>query len=132
MNDKSVILKAFNNQLGEFSDDLLRVFPDNNDIRVNKQMLETIRKTNPRLVIDVWHKFITLKYSKEIENNDYSFFINKDYSNDIQTDKSTNEKYLKIIETLRNEVKNLPDEDKSKAMKYLQNLIKLSTLYYTN
>ncbi len=95
-------------------------------------MLETIRKTNPRLVIDVWHNFITVKYSKEIENNDYSFFINKDYSNDIQTDKSTNEKYLNVIETLRNEVKNLPDEDKTKAMKYLQNLIKLSTLYYTN
>ena len=130
MNDKSIVLKAFNNQLGELSNDLLLIFPNNKDIKINNSMLETIRKTNPRMVITVWYKYVTCKYANEINNDNFDFFINKDYKSDFDSDEETNTKYLGIIDTLRSEVRNMSDNDKTKTMQYLKNLVKLSTVYH--
>ena len=127
--DKSVILKAFNNQLEEFCNDLLTVFPDNKEIKINKGILDTVRKTNPRLIVQIWFSSITQPYSRQIEQGDYNFFINKDYTNDINIDNDTNTKYLNLINSLRNDVRNLSMENKEKTMKYVKNLVQLSTLY---
>ena len=127
--DKSLILKAFNNQLGEFCEDLVTVFPDNKDIKINKGIFDTVRKNNPRLIMQVWFSSITQPYSKEIGEGNYDFFINKDYTNDINIDKESDDKYLNLINSLRHEVNDLSVDNKEKTMKYVKNLVQLSTIY---
>ena len=41
-------------------------------------------------------------------------------------------KILEVIERIRNDVKKCGEDNKNKTMKYLQNLTKISDLYFSN
>ena len=58
-------------------------------------------------------------------SNDYDYFENKKYDNDVYNNKSI----IGQIENLRTKVKNTSMDNK-KSMKYMQNLIKLSKLFF--
>ena len=85
------------------------------------------RKSNPKLIVKIWKKYIVEKYKKEIEEGNIDFFINKDYSDDISAS-TYSDKISESIDRLRNPIKNMDPIDQSKSMKYIQNLTKLSEL----
>jgi hypothetical protein len=124
----SNLLTAFNDHFVEFLTDIQRVFPDDVDVLTAKNALLTIRKTNPKMIVKIWNKFIVGEYKKEIEAGDIAFFINKDYTKDIAASNSS-DKITESIDRLRNPVKQMSTEDQAKVMKYIQNLTKLATLY---
>ena len=124
----SNLLTAFNDHFVEFLSDIQRVFPEDVDILTAKNALLTIRKTNPKMIVKIWSKFIVGEYKKEIDAGDIAFFINKDYTKDIATSISS-DKITESIDRLRNPVKQMSAEDQAKVMKYIQNLTKLATLY---
>lgn len=122
-------LAAFNNQFLEFIEDVLRLFPNDTDLLVCKKTLVLAKKMNPRLIIIVWRDFIATPYQNEILNEGgIDFFLNKDYSSDLTVMEDSDE-VLKVIERLRSPLKNLHNDDKETAMKYITNLTKLSLLY---
>ena len=98
---------------------------------VAKNSLLTIRKANPKMIIKIWNTFVVGKYKKEIENGDLSFFINKDYSNDVSA-ADNSKKIMESIDRLREPVKLMTKENQDKTMKYIQNLTKIATIYETN
>jgi accessory colonization factor AcfC len=124
----SGILSVFNNHFVEFVEDIHRVFPDDVDILTAKNSLLMIRKANPKMIIKCWDVFIVGKYKTVIEGGDISFFIDKDYSNDLQTNRES-KKINDAIDRLRAPVKMMNEEEKAKIVKYLQNLTKLSEAY---
>lgn len=126
----SPILSAFNNQFKEFMNDILRIFPDDKDLMTTKNMLSTLQKGNPRLLIQIWKSFITDPYASEIEIGDINFFINKDYKSDVGQ-LGDSEKIVKAIDRLREPIKNMDTDNQQACMKYIQNLSKLSTMYMT-
>ena len=126
----SPILSAFNNQFKEFMDDILRIFPDDKDLMTTKNMMSTLQKGNPRLLIQIWKNFITDPYASEIEVGDIDFFINKDYNSDV-SQLGDSEKIVKAIDRLREPIKNMDDKNQQACMKYIQNLSKLSSMYMT-
>jgi len=122
------ILTAFNNHFIEFLEDVSNIFPNDKDIKKSKISLELLKKTNPRLIIKVWKEQIASKYREKIEAGDISFFLNKDYSSDIDgANEST--KIMSSIERLRVPISNMGEDNQEKTMKYIQNLTKLSDLY---
>ena len=52
------ILKAFNNHLTEFIDDLIVVFPDNLDIKTGKTFVEGLKKINPKRLPMIWKECV--------------------------------------------------------------------------
>lgn len=122
------ILTAFNNHLLEFLEDVSSIFPEDRDIKKAKTALEMLKKANPRAIILIWKSHITSKYGDTIDSGDISFFINKDYSFDIEGAQSSS-KILDAINRLREPVKNMGVENQKKTMKYIQNLTKLSRMY---
>lgn len=122
------ILSVFNEHFLEFLNDVQTVFPDDVDILTAKNALTTIRKANPKLIVKIWKTFIANKYSGEIEKGDIRFFIDKDYSNDV-VDSGSSDQIMSSINRLREPIKNMGTENQEKAMKYIQNLTKLSQLY---
>ena len=54
MADKSTLSRAFNTHLLEFLDDIIRIYPDNQDIAKAKTSIETIKKANPAIIIKAW------------------------------------------------------------------------------
>ena len=124
----SSLLKAFNNHLLEFIEDVVRIFPENLDIKTGKTFIEGVKRVNPKKIITYWRDNILKLYETEITKGDITFFINKDYKNDIGTETQS----LKVLEDIRNLVRNTSQENKDKAMKYIQNLTKICKLYFSN
>ena len=122
------LLTTFNDHLMEFIGDILRVFPNSVDVLATHKTISAIRKMNPKLIIKIWKKYIADKYMTQIENNDISFFVEKDYFEDL-TNMGNSEQIVQSIDRLRDPIKQMTKEDQSKSMKYMYNLSKISVLY---
>jgi hypothetical protein len=123
----SSILSAFNDHFFEFLDDVQNVFPHDADILTAINALTMIRKANPKMIVKIWKTFIADKYTAQIEANDISFFLAKDYSSDVSNAQNS-DKIMESINRLREPIKNMGPENQAKVMKYIQNLTKLSKL----
>ena len=121
------ILTAFNDHFIDFISDIQSVFPEDTDILTAKNSLIAIRKANPKMIVKIWTTFIVGKYKSEIEKGDISFFINKDYSQDVANSQNS-DKIMEAINRLRGPISQMSSEDQSKTMKYIQNLTKLSAM----
>lgn len=124
----SSLLKAFNNHLLEFVEDVIRIFPENLDIKTGKTFIEGVKRVNPKKIITYWRDNILNLYEMEINKGDTNFFVNKDYRKDIGTEAQS----LKVLEDIRNLVRDTTQENKEKAMKYIQNLTKICRLYFND
>jgi len=118
------ILNIFNNHFLELIEDVERVFPDEVDLKSAKNIVLSIKKANPRIVPNVWYKYVAGPYRQQVESGDYDFFINKDYSQDL-SNHSHGDKILEVINKIRTPIKNMCHEDQIKTMKYVQNLSRL-------
>jgi hypothetical protein len=123
----SNILNAFNDHFFEFLNDVQNVFPVDADILAAINSLTMIRKVNPKMIVKIWKAFIADKYRAQIEANDISFFLSKDYSSDVSNAQNS-DKIMESINRLREPIKNMGPENQAKVMKYIQNLTKLSDL----
>jgi hypothetical protein len=130
MSNKKTLLTAFNNHFLEFVNDIASVFPNNKDIKLSKNVVTTLKAANPRLIIRIWKEYVSDPYSKKIEEEDISFFIEKDYSNDV-TYIESNGYIKKSIDRLREPIRNMGKENQDKSMKYMKNLTKLANLYFS-
>lgn len=130
MSNKKTLLTAFNNHFLEFVNDIACVFPKNKDIKLSKNVVTTLNTANPRLIIRIWKEYVSDPYSKKIEEEDISFFIEKDYSNDV-TYIESNGYIKKSIDRLREPIRKMGKENQDKSMKYMKNLTKLANLYFS-
>jgi len=128
MSNKSTILKTFNSHFFEFIDDVIRIFPENKEIKQARSSVELIKTANPTAIIKAWHKFVYSPYSTVIEAGDITFFFEKDYSGDINHLANSNE-IMKFIDTIREPVRNMSETEQEYTIRYVQNLSKLSNIY---
>jgi len=125
----SSILSAFNKHLIEFIQDIIRIFPEDKNLKITLTALNTVRRINPKSIIVIWKKHITDKYKKEIAEGNPEFFIQKNYTEDIEGQADA-DNILKAIEQLRSPIKDMGEDNKKKAIKYIQNLTKMTELYF--
>tara|TARA_B100001093_G_C26512611_1_gene878140 strand:- start:165 stop:578 length:414 start_codon:yes stop_codon:yes gene_type:complete len=130
---RKICMTNFINQLSGFMNDMLIIVPNNQEIVAAKNYVSMLSSANPKLLLTYWHTSVTLKYSEQINNGDFEFAINKDYTKDIeQTNTTENESILKLIDNLKTIAKGLNDDKKKIIMKYLQNITQLTQLYHQN
>ena len=127
--NKNQVIEAFNNHFMEFIKDVERVFPHDTDIISTRKSLSKTLVVMPKILIRIFNdSFVTL-YSNEIDRGDLEFFINNDYKTRHGYKEKDDPWALEKIDTLREPVRNMSDQDKLQVIKYLQNLKKLSDLY---
>lgn len=127
--DHKDILTAFNNHILDFFNDILLIFPDDNDLKVAQTSLQVIKKMNPKLIIGTWNTYISNKYSSEIADGNIDFFINKNYKNDLKNTENSST-ILEKIDTLREPIRQLSADNLNKTIQYIQNLTKLCNIYH--
>lgn len=126
MSDKSIVMKAFLNQFTDFVEDIQGVFPDNADIDSAKTALFLIKKTNPRILMNAWATYIVGPYNDQIEKGDIGFFLDKDYTRDLEY---MGNAVMQKVDTLRGPIRDMGVDNQNKSMKYIQNLTKLAKLH---
>jgi hypothetical protein len=125
------LLTAFNDHFMEFVNDIHEVFPNDVDILSAKNSFSMVRKMNPKLLIKSWDSLVVGKYQSAIEAGDLSFFMNKDYTRDLQDvpNNPNAERIVSAIDRLRTPIKSMSLDNQAKIIKYIQNLTKISNLY---
>ena len=127
---QKTLKEVFSSQLIEFMDDILRVFPNNLDLRTGKTFIVGLTKVSKKKLIGIWKISVVDVYEKEIMSGDKEYFINKDYSDDLG--EGGTDKMMSVIEDVRALMRKTSEKNKDKAIKYLQNLTKICKLYYAN
>ena len=127
--DKHSILRAFNEHFSEFMQDIIRVFPNDTNLHACKLAIEKMRKANPKLIMITFTQEFVYKYRDQLSNNNLDFFINNDYTDDLKNT-SNSSLILEKINMLRDPIRNMNETNKNKTTQYMQNLMKLSDLYY--
>jgi hypothetical protein len=122
------ILTAFNNHFEEFLNDVVRVFPDDMEIATAATALGKLRKANPRLIIMTFKEHVRVPYGSQIEEGNLEFFLNKDYTGDVEGSSQANA-ILDKIDKIKDPIRNMDEIEKAKVLKYIQNLCKLCDLY---
>lgn len=124
--DKTKLLIAFNNHFFEFIDDILRVFPNDYELKTAKSILLKLRKSNPKLILNIFIEYVLDNFKEKIMEGNIDYFIDKNYKEEFEyIDNVVIEKF----NTLKEPIRKMNNEDKNKVIKYMQNLIKLSEIY---
>ena len=131
MASKQDLMRAFNNQFEEMLDDVERIFPKNKDIVASKSAIMMMKKANPKMLINIWKMHVYDKYSSHIQAGDIDYFLNKDYAEDLEMDKSSSKKVLEGIDRLRQPIKDMDQEHKDIMLQYLRNMNNLTKIYFS-
>lgn len=118
-------IQAFNNHFFEFLDDILVVFPDDTDLLSAKNAMKLIRKSNPKLIPTIWEQRIASKYRAQIEQGDLSYFIDKNYDDELKGEKN-GARIMEAVNRLREPIRQMSPENQTKVLQYIQNLTRLS------
>lgn len=119
--------QMFNTHFVEFVEYICNIFPEDLDLVSAKNSLIGLKRINPRIFIKIWKQYITDKYLERIASGDVTFFIEKDYSEDVY-DTSYSDKILQGINRLRDPIRRMDAVRQQHTMKYIQNLTNISLL----
>ena len=125
---RSILIKSFNFCFVDFLNDISSLYPLNKDIKTSLKSIELINRLNPSLVIKIWNSNIYIPYQSFIDAGDISFFIDKNYTEDLSSISNAND-ILLIIDRIREPINSMSDSNRNHTMKYIQNLSKLSAAY---
>lgn len=118
-------LTAFNNLVIKFNEDLIEVFPEENDFKVYKRGIMMLNSANAKKICNLYKEYMILYRNKIIEK-DETFFVNNNYTEIVSN--SNSEGVESIILKLKHYWVNLSTNNKEKVWDYLNSLIKLSDL----
>tara|TARA_Y100000287_G_C14051591_1_gene271481 strand:+ start:214 stop:615 length:402 start_codon:yes stop_codon:yes gene_type:complete len=130
MNQAQTLQKAFNDHFDEFMEDIVNIFPDDMDIRNSRNSIKMLRKANPKLLIQIWNKYVSSKYASQIEAGDITFFIENDYNDDVGNMENAAQ-IMSAVDRLRGPIKMMSSDSQEKSMKYIQNLKKIGDMYFS-
>lgn len=120
-----LVLSTFISQLDECLEDISKVYLEDARFIRCKLYLDTLKKSNPRMIITTWKTQVTDKYEEHILAGDIDFFLNKDYTQETGYTPTMDQ----ALQDLRKAIQSMSDENKTKSLQYIQNLCKLSKLY---
>jgi len=128
--EKKKILETFNNHFCEMVDDFHRIFPNDTTISIMNKSLSILMMMSKKQVIQVFKTSTVDLYSKKIEDGDLSFFIDKNYKDDVSNSGYSTDVVLEKIEYIKGLVKEMTEHEQNNVIKYFQNLTLLCKMYY--
>lgn len=116
------LIKAFNKLVFQFNDDLIAVFPQENDFKLSRNTFELLDKVNYKKIFELVGPHLIV-HKDYILQRDENFFITTDASKYVESED------LIIIKKLRDYwKKDMDDANKEKVWSYLNNSLKLTQM----
>jgi fructosamine-3-kinase len=129
--DKKTLIHLFIKHFNEFIEDIESVFPEDQEISVLKDFLSLYSMVNKTALIDIWTSYVSDAYREEIKEKNFNFFIDKDWDHDLRY--ASNKTIItEKLSHIKDCVREMDEDNKTKALKYVENLIKISDLYNQN
>ena len=90
---------------------------------------QIIKETNPKMFIRTWFNRIGSKYHEQVMQRDISFFLNKNYEDDV-LDSGESNMLLKYINKFKESYEVLDETVKETFLNFIIDLTDKSFLYY--
>ena len=119
------VIKIFNEIFFNFVNLISKTFPNDLDITIAKNKLYALKKINPKMFIKIWKKHITDKYKDSIEEGNIDYFIEKNYSDDLNK-VNHSDRVMKSINRLREPIRKMNQSQQEMVMLFIQDLSKIS------
>ena len=91
---------------------------------------QIMKETNPKMFIRIWYNRIGSKYHEQVMQRDVSFFLNKDYDNDVTYAGSDSNILLKYINKFKESYDTLDEKVKEIFLNFIIGLTDKSFVYY--
>ena len=118
-------VKAFTVILDQFMQQLICAFPEEKDLKVYHLYASNLMTVNPRLLATTFKTYVAVPYRTQIETRDEKFFLDRDYTEDLQKSNTAN-----LVDALK--LKQLwtvmSASTKQVVWDYLSKLLKVSEL----
>ena len=128
---KNIYMKNFGKLSESFIEVIEKEFPDDIEVRFAKNAILTLKKTNPRLLMNYWLTYIYMPNKEQIDVYDYSFIMNIDKFDNILEGFAQGEQIKNALNRLQSPVMNMSEENKKLWMTFVNNMSKLSVLYFS-
>lgn len=111
-------LSAFTDLVLRFNDELIELYPNEIEFKTGKTAIQLIKKTNPRMLLQIFKTYIE-PYREKVMNKDESFFMNKNY----EEDTGSYQNILMLIGRLKEKWEDIGEDNQTAIWKYIQTLI---------
>jgi len=124
------LAKVFCEHLYDFYNELIILYPKNNELKAGRTIVETFKNYNPKKLLESWRLLILIPYEKQVLAGNLDFFLNHNFQTEIQNGKYSKKESEDWMEEIKILVRNMEEENLQKSVKYFQNLTKICKLYY--
>ena len=118
----------FNKEYFEFLN-FIKDYIEDTSFKIFYRKNQIMKETNPKLFIRTWYSRIGSKYHTQVMERDISFFLNKNYENDV-SDSGESNMLLKYINKFKDSYDSLDEIVKEKFLNYIISLTDKSFVYY--
>ena len=130
---KQVLFSNFNENYFNFLNFIKKHMENDSKYKLfyNKNLI--IKQTNIKLIIRTWYNRITRNYYNEIMDQNFDFFLNKSYEEDVIKDNTSGESPMLLIQYITNFKTLFPSLEvsiKNEFISYMVKLTHLSFLYF--
>jgi hypothetical protein len=119
----------FNKEYFEFLN-FIKGHIDDTSFKTFYRKNQIMKETNPKFFIRTWYDRIGNKYHTQVMQRDISFFLNKDYDDDIKYAGSDSNMLLKYINKFKESYDSLDEMVKETFLNFIIGLTNKSFVYY--
>lgn len=123
-------INIFNTKLKEFLSDLIRVYPNDEDLIKCKASIQMLLLVNDKQILKLYKEMVYNKYKEEILSNNENFFMDHDYKEDIEDGNEYSQEFTdNLIMKIKSYWKTMSEENKMIVWSYFVILTKLCEKY---
>ena len=119
----------FNKEYFEFLN-FIKIHIEDTSFKTFYRKNQIIKETNPKLFIRTWYDRIGSKYHSQVMNRDISFFLNKDYNDDVMYAGSDSNQLLTYINKFKESYDSFDTTVKETFLNFIISLTDKSFVYY--
>ena len=113
-------LSLFVKQLSSLGAELNDMYPEDVDIKMAKNTIETMKTLNPKMLLDTFYQFVH-PYREQVLNREEAFFLDMDYTNLVPEQAN-----IATVMNLKKYWSGMSDQTKDCMWQYFGVLVKLA------
>jgi hypothetical protein len=119
----------FNKEYFEFLN-FIKAHIDDTSFKTFYRKNQIMKETNPKFFIRTWYDRIGRKYHNQVMQRDISFFLNKEYDDDLADVGADSNQLLKYINKFKESYETLDEIVKETFLNFIIDLTDKSFVYY--
>lgn len=127
---KQLLFSNFNENYFNFLNFIKKHMENDSKFNLFYKKNYIIKQTNIKLIIRTWYNRITKTYYQQVMDQDFDFFLNKSYEEDVVKDNTSGESPMLLVQYITNFKTIFPSLEESIKTEFISYMVKLTHLSF--